>query len=318
MLKYLIIPLADDAVSYCCYEPGRCTGLVSVDLLRDAILWAMKENVSVQFLYPPSGISNDIKAIIDEIEHTDVVPCDIVDIQQLEAADVIVFGNWDEFAKYDYKTGQAYVVRTTMVDLLENELNLKHSFYKADRVNVVITDVDKVNEKMLNDYDIFLHRLIPAIVEEYKSGHQVQLNILTDKLILNEMNNCNAGEESVVLATDGKFYPCPAFFNDGEVSLGDIYEGLNVKNALLYKLSHAPICRICDAYQCKRCIWLNKSMTGEINTPSREQCVMSHIERNASRDLLKFFQEINPDYLSDVEIPTLDYLDPFEKITNQI
>lgn len=57
-------------------------------------------------------------------------------------------------------------------------------------------------------------------------------------------------------------------------------------------------------------------MTREINTPSHEQCVMAHYERNASRDLLTELGNIYPDYLSEMDIPMINYLDPFDKIVN--
>ncbi|MCB6675385.1 hypothetical protein L0N23_03615 [Bacteroides intestinalis] len=94
-------------------------------------------------------------------------------------------------------------------------------------------------------------------------------------------------------------------------SIGDLENGLDIRNSQLYRLSHAPLCRHCDAYQCKRCIWLNRKMTLEVNTPSHEQCVTAHLERNASRDLL---QEIRKSgrFLQGREIMEIDYLDPFD------
>ena len=128
------------------------------------------------------------------------------------------------------------------------------------------------------------------------------------------MNNCNAGWKSITLAPNGKFYVCPAFYiNDEKDSIGDLKEGLNIKNPQLYKLDHAPICRNCDAYQCKRCIWLNRRMTLEVNTPSHEQCVVAHLERNASRLLLEKIRK-SGDFLPNKEIKEIDYLDPFDKL----
>jgi hypothetical protein len=53
-------------------------------------------------------------------------------------------------------------------------------------------------------------------------------------------------------------------------------------------------------------------MTGEVNTPSQEQCVTSHIERNASRELLYGIRK-HGEFMSGTEIKEIDYLDPFEK-----
>ena len=129
------------------------------------------------------------------------------------------------------------------------------------------------------------------------------------------MNNCNAGYGSITLAPNGKFYVCPAFyFEDENDSLGDLQKGLEIKNRHLYRLEYAPLCRLCDAFHCKRCIWLNRKTTGDVNIPSREQYVTAHLERNASAGLLK---QLKPAGLySHTEIPEINYLDPFE-IKNQ-
>ena len=139
--------------------------------------------------------------------------------------------------------------------------------------------------------------------------------------MLEKMNNCNAGSENITLAPDGKFYICPAFYLADEnedfglgktkFSIGDLVNGLDIKNSQLYKLSYAPICRNCDAFQCKRCVWLNRKTTYEINTPSHEQCVVAHLERNASRVLLNNIRKYG-EYLPHIEIKEIKYLDPFD------
>lgn len=95
-------------------------------------------------------------------------------------------------------------------------------------------------------------------------------------------------------------------------SIGDVKYGLGIKNSQLYKLDHAPLCRHCDAYQCKRCIWLNRKMTYEVNTPSHEQCVMAHLERNASRELLNAIRKHGTFLPEQEEIKEITYLDPFD------
>ena len=77
-------------------------------------------------------------------------------------------------------------------------------------------------------------------------------------------------------------------------------------------MEYAPICCHCDAYQCKRCIWLNRKTTFEVNTPSHEQCVVSHLERNTSRELMMSVRK-RVEFLSDKEeIKDISYLDPFD------
>lgn len=149
-----------------------------------------------------------------------------------------------------------------------------------------------------------------------------QLNLLTDRMMLDGMNNCNAGSDSITLAPDGRFYVCPAFYlaaddedyglGKSKVSVGSLASGLDIKNPQLYKLSHAPLCRNCDAYQCKRCVWLNRKTTYEVNTPSHEQCVVAHLERNASRALLMDIRKHGTFLPEKKGIKEISYLDPFD------
>ena len=48
-----------------------------------------------------------------------------------------------------------------------------------------------------------------------------------------------------------------------------------------------------------------------MNTPCHEQCVVAHTERNASRRLLAAIRE-KAEFMPEVEIKDINYLDPFE------
>lgn len=316
MLKYLIIQLDDASTSFCHYDNDRTKNrLIPLETLKDGILWSMKENLTLQFLYPDYEIPMEYKREISKTFHADIVSAACEDSELKENADVVVFDSFAAINRDYLNFNQAYVVRSTMSSLSDSFENLIAILPNLNRLNIVLTDIDKSTEGQLTEYSSLLDSLAYKIAEEYKTGHSIQLNLLTDRMLLDEMNNCNAGVEAVALCPDGNFYVCPAFYSDSQVkfTIGNCKDGLNVKNPQLYKISHAPICRICDAYQCKRCIWQNKKMTLEVNTPSREQCVISHIERNASRKLLALIREIGS-FLPQKDIQELDYYDPFDKI----
>lgn len=226
-----------------------------------------------------------------------------------------MFDGWEGTHGFTFRPGQAYVIRTDMDTLTANGDTLRHIIAKADRINVVVTDLDTLTDAQLEAYPAFLAGLIPAVTAEYGRGHAVQLNLLTDRMLLDGMSNCNAGDESIALAPDGKLYVCPAFMHDGSQPVGILgtwADGeLDIKNRQLYRLDHAPICRKCDAWNCRRCVWLNRRSTLEVNTPGREQCVSAHHERNASRALLASIRTLGT-FLPDQEIPEITYLDPFE------
>ncbi len=314
MLKYLIVQLDDTSVSFCHYPNSRKEKhLIASSDLEKAVLWAMKENLTIQYLYPDYILPYEYRQIINRTFHADIVSDKSDDSKLSENADVVVFESWNDLNHYDLNDEKAYVIRTTLTDFLTNRDLLDVVLPRFNRLNVVITDVERFNKE--SKYSEFLDKISSSLVKEYKNGHNVQLNLLTDRILLDEMNNCNAGVESIALAPDGKFYVCPAFYLDGKegFSVGDIESGLDIKNPQLYRLDHAPICRNCDAWQCRRCVWLNRRLTLEVNTPGREQCVMAHIERNASRKLLSEIRKRGL-FITEKDIPEIDYLDPFEII----
>lgn len=314
MLKYLIIQLDDTSVSFCHYNNDKIKpSLIELEVLKKAHFWAMKENLTIQFLYPNYSLPKEYLDVIADIEHAAIVPSTCEDKRLIESADVIVFDNWTGINHFSFSHNQAYVVRTSFSDLFSNVEILNTIFPKVSRLNVVITDIQKFNPEIEKLYKQLLDNLNYKIYLEYKNNHGVQINILTDRMMLDSMNNCGAGVETVTLAPNGKFYVCPGFYHDESYDVGDIENGLNVKNSQLYKLDYAPICRICDALHCKRCVWLNKKTTLEVNTPSKEQCVIAHIERNASRNLLSKIRELGT-FLPDKEIPEINYFDPFDKL----
>ena len=309
MLQYLIILLDDTATSYCHYENTKTERkLISLENLKAAILFAMKENLMIQFVYPDYELPEAYKTEIETIDHNKIAPF----TANASEADVVVFNGWNNFSGDFLSSEKAFVLRTTKQELFTNYLQLSEILEKVTRLNIVITDVDKFTETDFDTYKNVLDELRFKLKELYANGLSPQLNTLTDRLMLDKMNNCNAGIENITLASNGKFYICPAFYLEDESdSVGDLTNGLNIKNKQLYKLDYAPLCRICDAYQCKRCIWLNRKTTLEVNTPSHEQCVVAHLERNASRVLLNDLQTLGAE--SPVkEIKEIDYLDPFD------
>ena len=197
---------------------------------------------------------------------------------------------------------------------LSKQLSLVLTFLrKVSRLNIMLTDIAVWGENEFNTYKTVLNQLVDGLAAEVGEGEFAlpQLNLLTDRLILSKMNNCGAGDSCVTLAPDGRFYVCPAYYN-GE-NAGSLDNGLLIPNRQLFQLSHAPICRQCDAWQCKRCVWLNRKTTLEVNTPSHEQCVVAHLERNASRELLLNIRKYGTFLPEQEEIKEIDYLDPFDK-----
>ena len=308
MIKYLIILLDRTSVSFCHYsEPSGERRLIDSDTLRKAIRYAMMQNLSVQVVYPHYEVPDEIKALIETVDSCRIVPVDIAD----GSADVVVVDGWD-FSKARL-LGKPTTVRVMKNDFFTRSAELISLLGATPRVNVVITDVQTFSDDDFVAYGQALDVLGTLVAESFLRGVHVSCNLLTDRMMLEQMNNCGAGDESITLSPEGKLYVCPAYYYDDDSnSIGCISKGgLNVKNSYLYTLKHEPICRHCDAWHCKRCIWLNQKTTREVNTPSHEQCVASHIEREASRRLLAVLNN-QGNFSFKSEIPKLDYNDPFD------
>lgn len=309
MLTYLIILLDDTSAAYCSFTPGpvrRGEGsrhLMPLEILQQGIVWAMKENLNIQFVYPDYELPPEYGELIESVDHTKIKPC-----SQDSEADVIVLAGWED----EVTDGATCIVRCSRQELADHLTTLKDWLNRLARLNVVLTDVETFNDGDVGEYREVLERLADSLVDIYRTGRTPQLNLLTDRLILTEMNNCGAGDTSVTLAPDGRFYLCPAFYyDDGRQSVGDIATGLDIRNRQLLRLDHAPICRVCDAYHCRRCVWQNSRLTGDMNTPSHQQCVVAHVERNASRYLQKKLEEAGIRLADSRPIEEMTELDPF-------
>lgn len=309
MLKYIVIQLDDTSVSFCHYDnPKTEHGLMPIDVLKNGIVWAMKENLMIQFVFPDYTLPVEYQKLIDTVDHSSIKP-----VGEGTDADVMVVQSWDDLDRM--ASNDAFIVlRTSKKDLFENYSRLVTVLRETSRLNVVITDIHKFSDSDFDTYRNILEQLVEQVKKLYANDQYIQLNILTDRISLRCMNNCNAGGESITLAPDGKFYVCPAFYLESDgYSVGDLSTGLDIMNPQLYRLDHAPICRKCDAYQCRRCVWLNRKTTLEVNTPSHEQCVVAHLERNASKHLLESLRS-SETFSGYSEIPEINYLDPFDVI----
>lgn len=309
MIQYIVILLDDTSTSFCHYTNEKADRrLIPLQTLKDGICYAMKENLNIQFVYPNYKLPKEYLAAIDSIDHTDIYPAEMSD-----NADVVVFDSLIAAKDYVFKEEVAYLIRTDKVSLFNEYKIIGEILDKVTRLNVVITDIETFTEDDFMAYKSLLSNLAERVEQIYVSGKSPQLNLLTDRIMLEKMNNCGAGETSVTLAPDGKFYVCPAFYLSADgYTIGDMVNGLEIKNSQLYRLDHAPLCRRCDAWQCKRCIWMNRETTLEVNTPSHEQCVVAHLERNASRKLLIDIRKHGKFMSGCEDIKEIDYLDPFD------
>ena len=299
-MQYLVILLDNTSVSYCHADnPYTKRRLISLDDLKAGILYAMKENLMIQFVYPDYELPQEYLDAIDTIDHHDIVPYP-------KTGDVVVIEN--SKLKIENLAGAVVVLRVKKEELFGRGEEITSMLRQVQRLNIVITDIETFTDEDLKQYEVLLDRWAEVLKNEYLQGHAPQFNLLTDRMMLTKPNHCNAGVENITLAPNGKYYICPAFYYSNP---DDRIDPQAIPNQQLLRLDHAPLCRHCDAYHCRRCVWLNRKTPLEVNTPSHEQCIVAHTERNASRRLLEAIRK-EASFMPEVEIKEINYLDPFE------
>lgn len=308
-MQYLVILLDDTSVAYCHADnPLKERRLMPLDTLRKAILFGMKQNLMIQYVYPDYDLPEEYNALIESIDHVKI------------GRDVRVYNGVPASV-----VGKNVVLRLTIGEFIAGQYDIAALLPQVERLNICLTDIAAFRDEQAEDYKKALETLNAVLVNLYKKENPTQVNMLTDRLVLTEMYNCEAGIGNITVAPNGKFYLCPAFYYDEQMgisnrmnhstkdasrSVGDLDSGLQIPNKQLLELDHAPLCRKCDAYHCHRCIWLNDRLTMDANTPSHQQCVLAHLERNAGRELQQMLaaQGLH----TGNEIPEVDYLDPFD------
>ena len=325
MLQYLVIILDDTSVVYCHADnPLKKRNLMPLETLRKGILFGMKQNLMIQYVFPDYALPEEYASVIESIDNVKIYPVGckpVTGIEEGNEADVEVSKSVPE--KVEAKN---LVLRLTFTEMLKQKDEIAKLFASGARVNLCVTDVEQFTDEQVEAYKKVLEEWNAVLLDLYKQGQSPQFNLLTDRMMLDKMHNCEAGVSNITLAPNGKFYLCPAFYYDEQMqvfnqlnhhqpsadrSVGDLEKGLNIPNPQLLRLDHAPLCRNCDAYQCRRCLWLNRKLTWDVNTPSRQQCVMAHIERNASRALLNDIRKVG-EFMPQIDIKEINYLDPFE------
>ena len=328
-LQSVIIISGSDAPSFCYYNAviagltrnphtqeiagqARNDEVMPAKILEKSIEFCSRHQLSATILYS-SAFAEQHSRLADDFPHIKVVSSDTMskcdfstesDFVVMEDTSPATFENFNEKHKHNI------ILRLNLAEAKRLPLMVYRHHRLFRRLNVVFKDVPDATEDTLNRFRIDIQPLKEVMFELFRSGNLFELNMVTDRMVLSGVNSCNAGISHITIAPDGKFYICPAFYYHNEYgAVGDLETGVHIANAQLLQFEYAPLCKLCDCFQCKRCVFLNKRMTHELNTPSHQQCVLSHHERNLSGMLLQKLQ--NRGTLTDIkEIPPLYHLDP--------
>lgn len=323
-LESLIVILDHNAVPFCHYDnPGygsRASDWMPLPRLQQAVAFAQERGVSPIYLLGQNAPPKAYARVLDQTPHTAVIPL-ALHKRIKDSIPVVQRRDVAALARLGGKRMESVILRLDRKALPDLAQLFGKVAKRAKRVNVCLSDVGQYSDQEREIYRSQLDAMQRGIVDCRKPTWATECNVLTDRLMLSEMNNCDAGIKHLTVAPNGRFYLCPGFYyQDPSDNVGTLRDGVTIRNDRLLSVDGAPICHCCDAYHCRRCLLLNKTLTLEINTPSSQQCRATHIEREASRVLRQALEEAGrlKDPGQTQPIAKLDYEDPFEMARNKL
>ncbi len=313
MLTHLLVLVDGSAPSFCHYDHDRRqTALMPLATLERTIAFAAGRRLALTVLPGREELPPEYRAALAKTAHAAIVPAALAD--RYPNAVLVLDPDDIRGTPGGAAARRQYILRLprrrlpAMADLVRSCLG------RALRLDLYLGEIDRYTAADIEEYGRQLERAATYVTEVYRQGSLPEVNIFSDRMLLGGMNNCDAGTVHLTVAPNGNFYICPGFYYDDESNAaGSLAEGVTLVNSQLLTLANAPVCSCCDAYHCKRCVYLNARTTLEWNTPSREQCVLAHLERNAARLIRERLGTVPP-FSRLRAIPAVDYLDPFDQI----
>lgn len=330
-MNSLIVMLDRAAPSFCYYEsaPADDKMVMAPEVFEDVLAFAEKRALSLQLLCGQAGLPDYAPPLLEGRPFICYFPpgapgMESEDVPLLEVVD------FEVFARVPAGRHVIAVLRVTQKELnrlpeiwrflrepLPGPDVAEDAAGRVRRVVLVLPGLDRYDEAALETYRAALNNLRGELEGAYLDGFSLELNALSDRLTLGAPRHCNAGVEHLTVDESGQLHICPGFALDGEPAIGDLESGPDLPNGQLLRLDHAPICSVCDAFHCRRCVYLNQRATLELNTPPWQLCRASHLEREASRVLLARLKEHGLLRQLPV-IPEIEYDDPLQKMLDSM
>lgn len=314
--KILNVLLSANSISICNYTVNSSRDdnenqQIPINTLKKFLEMATEKNYLVNFIYPNHEIDEKYKSLVAKYKFQITRPYKNENIaSSITNGEIYIFRMGQPISPVFSCVNSILLLEKDQLGNLKDytQLLLSHDIL---RINIVVTDLLEWMPEHIQQYREVLVSLADIIYDCFKQRKQRSINVITDRLVLEKMNNCNAGLNHITLGPDGKLYLCPAFYYKKQNLKLDEFDISKDLRAML-ELENAPICFRCDAYQCQRCTYYNLLHTEELNIPGQKQCILTHIEREVSRNLqIRLVNEQllpQPDKKS---IAKLSYNDPF-------
>lgn len=310
-MKSLVVLLDESAPSFCYYTapanaPPRRMSRATFERVLDFV---DAHRLTLQLVCGRDEPESFISELVGQRPYMRYLPAD--NAGQMPDDVLIVDGtSWNVLAKGSDRHPLC-VLRVQKDELEQLPETWERLSDHAYRVVLVMSGLDRYDQSDLDRYEMVLLDVRQRLAAKYLRGCAEELNVLSDRFGLDAPSDCAAGIDHLTVTPSGELHICPGFALDGEPPVGSLSEGWRIPNQQLLERSRAPICVSCDAFHCRRCVYMNRRTTLELNTPPWQVCRVAHTEREASRVMLsslhqrRCMEQIRP-------IAPLDYVDPLD------
>lgn len=135
-MQYLVILLDDTSVAYChANNPLTERNLMPLETLRKAILFGMKQNLMIQFVYPNYELPAEYNELIDTIDHVKIGH----EVQVLDS--VPTTADTDNL-----------VLRLTIAEFITKQYDIAALLPQTTRLNICLTDIESFTDGQIEDY----------------------------------------------------------------------------------------------------------------------------------------------------------------------
>ena len=167
-----------------------------------------------------------------------------------------------------------------------------------DNICMIMDVYLKINKKLETEFRKQVKVITNYYLDEAEAGRIFTIDQFDGKLFNmlcnfgNHFCMCDAGIGNLKIFPNGQIYPCGFLTNDEKFSIGNIWDGVDIRKAKLIALSNFEKCKDCkirDFCHGMKCGYMNFVNTGKINIPSDAECIFEHIFYEAMVLIVEYY-----------------------------
>lgn len=198
------------------------------------------------------------------------------------------------------------VTENTIPHMFENICFLHKN--GLDNICMIMDICLRISDKLEAEFKKQVQQITKYYLDEAEAGRPFTIDQFDGKMfnmICNFGNHfcmCDAGLGNFKIFPNGQIYPCGFLTNNEKYSIGNIWDGVDIRKAKLIALSNFdktdPKCKECkirDFCHGMKCGYMNFVNTGKINVPSDAECIFEHIFYESMVQIIEYYlkQPIN-------------------------